>query len=88
MAKSRLNGMRRIAALFKRRRTPAPLAWQEFVGLPSEALLTREAVAGLLEVSAAWVKKWGIPRVRLGHKTVRYRAGTVRRCLRNFQERI
>ncbi len=78
----------KIAALFKRKHTPASMTWQEFVGLPEEALLTREKIAGLLGVSAAWVKKWGIPRVRLGHKTVRYRAGTVRRHLRSIQEII
>ena len=72
--------------LFRREKLPGGLTWQEFVGLPEEALLTREKIANLLGVSAAWVKKWGIPKVRLGHKTVRYRVGTVRRCLRNYQE--
>ena len=78
----------KIPAWFKRKRTPAPITWPEFVDLPSEALLTREKVANLLEVSLSWVKKQPIPKVRLGHCTVRYRVGSVRQYLRNHPETI
>lgn len=50
--------------------------------------MTREKVAKLLSVSVSWVKKQPIPKVRLGHCTVRYRAGTVRQYLRSRPETI
>lgn len=48
-----------------------------FVVPPPEAVLTTDQVAAWLQVHTRQVQRLGIPALKLGHKTVRYRARDV-----------
>lgn len=60
----------------------APLTWAEFSALPDEAVIRREDVAALLQISPRQAGRLGLPVVRCGDvKCVRFSVGGLRHWL-------
>ena len=60
-----------------RRKSPSQISAIVPEALTSKPVLTTDEVAALLQVHPRQVQRLGVPAVKLGHKTVRYRARDV-----------
>jgi hypothetical protein len=53
-----------------------------------DAVLTTDDVAAWLQIKPRAVQRLGIPAIKMGHKTVRYRAATVLKWLDSKQRAL